>query len=83
MLAIKFSLWRVTRAVILHAIYYLSKQGIEFDYIKGALKSLVKAEITLHLPEWKEPSFQNRSDIKAGKGWNLFELSGCRRVPGE
>lgn len=76
MLAIKFALRRVTRAVILHAIYYLSKQGIEFDYIKGALKSLVKAKITLRLPEWKEPSFQNRSDIKAGKGMEFVRAVG-------
>lgn len=44
MLAIKFALQRVTEAVILHAIYYMSKQGIEFDYNKGSLKSLVKAK---------------------------------------
>lgn len=44
MLAIRASLQRVTRAVILHAIYYMSKQGIEFDYTKGSLKSSVKAK---------------------------------------
>lgn len=44
MLAIKFALQRVTEAVILHATYYMSKQGIEFDYNKGSLKSLVKAK---------------------------------------
>lgn len=44
MLAIKLALQRVTEAVILHAIYYMSKQGIDFDYNKGSLKSLVKAK---------------------------------------
>lgn len=44
MLAIKFAPQCVTEAVILHVIYYMSKQGIEFDYNKGSLKSLVKAK---------------------------------------
>lgn len=44
MLAIKFALQRVNSAVISHAIYYMSKQGIEFDFNKGSLKSLVKAK---------------------------------------
>lgn len=44
MLAIIFALQRVTSAVISHAIYYMSKQGIEFDFSKGSLKSLVKAK---------------------------------------
>lgn len=58
MLAIKFALQRVTGAVILHAIYYMSKQGIEFDYDERSPKSLVKSTITLSLRRWKELLFR-------------------------
>lgn len=77
MLAIKFALQRVTGAVILHAIYYMSKQGIEFDYDEGSLKSLVKAQSLSAYEGGKNFSFENLSYIKAGKSWNLLELKDC------
>lgn len=83
MLAIKFALQRVTGAVILHAIYYMSKQGIEFDYDEGSLKSLVKAQSLSAYEGGKNFSFEKLSYIKAGKSWNLLELKDCRWVPAE
>lgn len=83
MLAIKFAPPRVTEAVILRAIYYMSKQGIESDYNEGSLKSLVNAKSLSVYEGGKNVSLEKLSHIKAGKNWNLLELKDCRWVPAE
>lgn len=83
MLAIKFGVQHVTEAAILHAIYYMSKQEIEFDNNTGSLKSLVKAKSLSVYKGGRNFSFENLLHIKAGKNWNLLELKDWRWVPAE